>query len=70
MDYILNDEKLTGWESSFSSHSWFKKDKYGVEWQAYQDDVSGMMQFRTVSDRLLGLNSPMTRNFFQELFHD
>lgn len=69
MDYILTTEQLRGWEDSFSKYSWFKKDRQGVLWQAYDNGIDQEMQFRTLTDKL-GENGRMSRSQFQELFRE
>lgn len=70
MDYIMADERLPGWEAGFSSHSWFKKDKAGSTWQAYDNGFAAEMQFRIMTDKGLTPNGPMSREGFEERFND
>ncbi len=55
--------RSAGFEVSSSGASWFGTDNTGAEWQAVEDDDTGLITFSNRS-----CSMPMTRDRFQELF--
>jgi hypothetical protein len=56
--------RATGFQSGWSGHSWFKKDRHGYEWQVIHQEDNPVLDF--VSS--VRLARPMTREEFDDLF--